>query len=127
MGIFVFLYIVLLLLCLWALLTVAMWKIFAKADQPGWASLVPFYNFYVLLKVVGRPGWWLALMFVPLVVVVIAVVVMIDLAKAFGKRGGFAVLLILVPFIGWPVLAWGDARYVRDTRVGGAGAGPTHR
>lgn len=55
MGILVFLFIVVVLFLLWAYVIVAMWKVFAKANQPGWAAIVPFYNVYVLLKVVGRP------------------------------------------------------------------------
>lgn len=94
------------------LMFVSLWKVFTKADQPGWASIVPFYNFYILLKIVGRPGWWLALMFVPLVNIGIYIVVMIDLAKSFGKGGGFAALLILLPFVGYLILSFGDARYV---------------
>lgn len=112
MGILVFLFIVSLLFILWVFIIWTMWMVFRKAGQPGWAAIVPFYNFYVLLKAVGRPGWWLALMFVPLVLVVIFIVVMVDLAKAFGKSGGFAVVLTLLPFVGWPILAFGDARYV---------------
>ncbi len=112
MGILVFLYIVAVLFLLWVYFVVAMWKIFTKANQPGWAAIVPFYNVYILLKVVGRPGWWLVLVFVPGVVTVIFIVLMIDLARAFGKRDVFAVLLILLPFVGWPILAFGAARYV---------------
>lgn len=88
------------------------WKMYAKAGQPGWAAIVPFYNIYVLIKMVGRPGWWLAMFFVPGANVVFAILLMIDLAKAFGKGGGFAVLLILLPIVGVPILAFGDARYV---------------
>jgi hypothetical protein len=88
------------------------WMVYTKAGQPGWAVIVPFYNVYVLLKIVGRPGWWLAMFFVPVANVVFAIIVMIDLAKAFGKGGGFAVLLILLPFVGMPILAWSGARYV---------------
>src|SRR4051812_26873911 len=43
------------------------WKVFTKAGQPGWASMVPIYNMYILCKVGGKPGWWVVLMFVPLV------------------------------------------------------------
>lgn len=46
---------------------IAMWRIFTKAGQPGWAAIIPFYNIYVLMKVVGRPGWWLILFLIPLV------------------------------------------------------------
>ena len=93
-------------------LIIAMWRMFTKAGKPGWASIIPFYNTYVLLKMVGRPGWWLVLMFIPLVNIVILIIVMIDLAKAFGKGGGFAVLLILLPYIGFAILGFGSARYV---------------
>jgi hypothetical protein len=43
------------------LLIVAMWKVFTKAGQPGWASIIPIYNLYVWCKIVGRPGWWIIL------------------------------------------------------------------
>jgi hypothetical protein len=94
------------------LMLVSLWKVFTKANQPGWAAIVPFYNVYIMLKIVGRPGWWLALMFVPIANVVIFIIVAIDLAKAFGKSGGFAALLILLPFVGYLILSFGDARYV---------------
>jgi uncharacterized membrane protein YhaH (DUF805 family) len=96
----------------------AMWKIYTKAGQPGWAALVPFYNIYVLLKVVGRPGWWLVLFLIPVVGIVVGIIVAFDLAKSFGKGGGFAVLLFLLPIIGYPILGFGPARYV------GSAAGP---
>ena len=36
----------------------AIWKVFTKAGQPGWAILIPIYNLYVLCKIAGRPGWF---------------------------------------------------------------------
>lgn len=95
-----------------AFLIVSYWRLYTKAGQPGWAALIPFYNVYVLIKLVGRPGWWLAMFFVPLANIVFAIMLMVDLAKAFGKGGGYAVLLILLPYIGIPILAFGQARYV---------------
>ena len=70
-------------------LIASVWKVYTKAGQPGWACIIPFYNIYVLLKIVGRPGWWLVLMLIPLVNLVIAILVAIDLAKVFGKGTGF--------------------------------------
>lgn len=94
-------------------LIIATWRMYTKAGKPGWASIIPFYNTYVLLKIVGRPGWWLVLMFIPIVNIVIAIIVTIDLAKSFGKGGGFAVLLILLPFIGFAILGFSkNAQYV---------------
>ena len=91
---------------------VAMWKIFTKAGKPGWAAIIPFYNIWVMLEMVGRPGWWLLLMLIPLVNVVIGIMVMFDLAKSFGKQGGFAIGLILLPYIFFPILGFGKAQYV---------------
>ena len=87
------------------------WKIFAKAGKPGWASIVPIYNYIVLLEIVGRPIWWIVLMFVPIVNFVILIILCIDLAKSFGKGTGFGVGLIFLGFIFAPILAFGDATY----------------
>jgi len=104
----------------------ALWKVFTKAGQPGWAAIIPIYNVWVLLKVIGRPGWWLALFLIALIpfvgwiiVFIIGVVINLDLAKSFGKGVGFAVGLILLGFIFLPILGFGSARY-----VGPAAAGP---
>jgi Na+/melibiose symporter-like transporter len=90
---------------------VAGWKVFTKAGQPGWASIIPFYNVYVMLTIVGKPGWWLLLFFIPIVNLVIGIIVTLELAKRFGKSGGFAVGLILLPFIFYLILAFGSATY----------------
>ena len=56
--------------------------------------------------------WWLLLMFVPVVNVVIGIIVLLDLAKVFGKSSGFGVGLIFLAFIFIPILAFGDAQYL---------------
>jgi len=94
-----------------ALYAIAYWKIFTKAGQPGWASLIPFYNVYIILKIVGREGWWLILYFIPIVSFVIQIIVAIDLAKSFGKGAGFGIGLAFLPFIFGPILGFGDASY----------------
>ncbi len=93
-------------------LIVANWKLFAKAGQPGWASIIPIYNLVVLLQIVGRPTWWIAaILFCPPVGLVFSVIMMVDLAKSFGKGGGFAAGLILLGFIFFPILAFGSSQY----------------
>lgn len=108
-----------------AVLVVSLWKIFEKAGRPGWAALIPVYNVWVMAEVAGKPGWW-ALLFllswIPVIGFIIALVVSIvlsmELAKSFGKEPVFALLLILLPVIGYPLLAFGDSAYV------GAGGEP---
>jgi hypothetical protein len=94
------------------LLIAAMWKIFAKAGQPGWAAIVPIYNIIVLLRIIGRPLWWIVLLFIPVANFIVLIISMIDLAKSFGKGTGFAIGLILLGPIFLPLLGFGDARYL---------------
>lgn len=90
----------------------SMWKVYSKAGQPGWASIVPIYNMVVLLKIVGRPLWWLILLLIPLVNIVVVIIMFIDLAKSFGQGAGFGVGLVFLGTIFFPILAFGDARYL---------------
>lgn len=92
-------------------LIVAEWKIYVKAGKPGWACIVPIYNIIVLLEIVGKPWWWLLLLFIPLVNLVFAVWIMNLLSKSFGKSEGFTVGLIFLPFVFYPILGFGDAQY----------------
>jgi hypothetical protein len=101
----------LLQLAVCVLVIVSVWKVFTKAGQPGWASIIPIYNLYILMKIAGRPGWWLLLLLIPLVNLVIVVILSIDVAKAFGKGAGFGIGLLLLGFIFYPILAFGDATY----------------
>ncbi len=103
----------------------ALWQVFVKAGQPGWAAIIPIYNIWILLKIIGRPGWWLALFLlaiIPIVgwiaVFVIGIIINLDLAKSYGKSTAFAIGLILLGFIFIPILGFGASRYV------GPAAGP---
>lgn len=93
-------------------LIAAQWKIYEKAEQPGWACIIPIYNTYVLLKIVGKPWWWLLLMLIPLVNVIFAIWMVNMLSKSFGKDEGFTVGLILLGFIFYPILGFGRSRYL---------------
>jgi hypothetical protein len=89
----------------------AYWRIFTKAGEAGWKSIIPIYNIVVLLKIVGRPWWWLLLMLVPLVNFVVMIVVMNDLSKSFGHGMGFTLGLIFLSFIFYLILAFGSSQY----------------
>ena len=98
----------------------ALWHVFVKGGRPGWAAIIPFYNYYVLLKVVGRPGWWLILYFIPIVNIVVWLIVAIDLAKSFGKGTGYGVGVFFLAFVFVPILGFGSARYVGPAAGTGA-------
>jgi hypothetical protein len=103
------------------LVIVAMWKLFTKAGEPGWYSIIPIWSTLVLLKIVGRPMWWFLLFFIPVVNIVIMIIVLNDLSKSFGKGVGFTVGLVLLPYIFMLVLGFGGAPYLGP---GGVGAAP---
>ncbi|HET6879278.1 MAG TPA: DUF5684 domain-containing protein [Pirellulales bacterium] len=88
-----------------------LWKIFAKAGKPGWAALIPIYNAVVMLEIIGKPIWWIILLLIPCVNIIIGILLAVELAKCFGKGGGFAAGMIFLPFIFYPILGFGDARY----------------
>lgn len=101
------------------LVIAGVWKVFSKAGKPGWAALIPFYNTIVLLQIAGRPLWWFFLLFVPLVNIVVAFIIINDLAKSFGKSIGWTIGLVFLPFIFYPMLGFGKATY---TKPAGASA-----
>lgn len=88
------------------------WKIFEKAGKPGWAAIIPIYNILVQLEIIGRPWWWLLLLFVPVANVVIGIMLLFDLAKVFGKGTGFGFGLLFLAPIFIPILAFGSATYL---------------
>jgi hypothetical protein len=91
---------------------VAQWMVYEKAGKPGWACIIPFYNFIVLLEIVGKPWWWLLLMLIPVVNIVLVIIVYHNLSLSFGKTAGFTVGLVLLSFIFFPILAFGEAKYL---------------
>ncbi len=98
-------------LAVMVLMLVTMWKIFTKAGQPGWASIVPIYNVIVMLQMACKPVWWIVLLLIPFVDIVIVIMVIVAIAKNFGKGLGFAVGMILLGIVFFPILAFGDAEY----------------
>jgi hypothetical protein len=100
-------------LILWVLLVVAQWKIFTKAGEDGWKSIIPFYNMYITFKIAGRNGLWFLALFVPLVNIFVLLMLGIDLAKHFGKSTAFGVVALwLFSIVGYLMLGFGDAKYI---------------
>ncbi len=110
-GGFATMLLILIELALIVVIIAGLWKMFVKAGQPGWAAIVPIYNIFILCKIVGRPGWWVILFFIPIVNFVMAVIVSIDLAKSFGKSMLFAIGLVFLAPIFYCILGFGSAQY----------------
>jgi hypothetical protein len=93
-------------------MVISEWIIFTKAGKPGWATLVPIYNTIVLLEIVGKPWWWLFLLCIPIVNIVFLIIIYHRLSVAFGHEVGFTLGLIFLPIIFFPLLAFGDSKYL---------------
>lgn len=103
----------LIILALTIVFVAGIWKTFQKAGQPGWGALIPFYNVYLMLKIAGRPGWWLILLLIPLVNVIVWLLVSMDIARSFGKSAAWGIILLfLLNGLGFLILGFSDARYV---------------
>ena len=96
----------------------AVWRIFVKAGDRGWKAIIPIWNTLIVLKIVGRPWWWIFLYLIPIVWWIVYIIVYYDLAKSFGKGVGFAVGVILLPFIFVPILGFGSSQYVEPYAAG---------
>ncbi len=127
---------------LYILYIVASWKLFAKAGEAGWKSLIPFLNGHVLYRIAWKPAWfWIGVLldiallvlsyFNPdsenmillaisgalgLITIIIHITFSVKLSKAFGHGGGYALGLIFFPSIFWLILAYGESEYVRKVR-----------
>ena len=100
---------------------IGMWKVFAKAGQPGWAVLVPIYNIIVLLRVAGLPWYWVFAPFVMIIPILgwIAYIVWIvwvhhRISTRFGQGVGFTIGLTLLGPIFWMILGFGSSKYLAE-------------
>lgn len=94
------------------LVAIGMWPMLRKAGMPVWGGFIPIYNIYLQIKLAGRSGWLLFLYLIPFVNLIVAIVVAVGVARAFGKDGlyGFFLLFVLQP-IGYLILGFGSAQY----------------
>lgn len=93
-------------------------KMFMKAGRQWWEAIIPIYSTYVLLKIIDRPWWWLLLLLIPFINIIFAVIVSIDLAKAFGRGVGTGLLIIFFPFVMYPLMGFSDSyTYTKPVRT----------
>ena len=93
------------------LLHAGLYKLFQKAGLPGWKALVPYYNYYLWIKLVNRPTWWFLITLLPGINIIVFLLIRADLANMFGKRSFLEHLYVwLFPFIAFP--HWGFSKSV---------------
>lgn len=118
------------------LFIVSEWKIFSKAGEKGWKSLIPFYNIFVSHRIVGMSHTWFIIEVViwiaeilfelvklpePVVLwfgvaagiftLVSEIIHVIKMCKCFGKGTGFKIGMFFIPLLFMLILAFGKAEY----------------
>ena len=120
------------------LIIIAKWKMFTKAKEDGWKSIIPFYSEWTMCKIVGLSPYWILEMFAVSFIsgfidgiagdnsiisslfslvsaansIYFVIILGISIAKSYGKSSDFSILLILLPVIGYPMLGFGKSEYV---------------
>lgn len=119
---------------MYVLMVVAYWNIFKKAGEPGWKSIIPVYNSYILFKISWSTViFWITLVIgfvtgilvnmdntvatvivslLSIVTLVISIMQCYKLSKAFGHGVGFTLGLIFFSPIFMLILAFGSSQYV---------------
>ena len=93
-------------------LIIVEWKIFTKAGKPGWACIVPIYNMWVLFEIAEGNGAKCFLTLIPFIGWIFAIMATLKLARSFGKSTGFGWGMLILPYIFWPMLAFGNNTYL---------------
>lgn len=126
-GFMAFAIVILIIVLIFAIMQIiGSWKILSKANQPGWAILIPFYGQYVLCKAVGVNPWWILIVLCSSILNVIPIIgslasiaislyflilLNVSLARSYGKEDSFAIGLILLPPIFTIILGFGNSEY----------------
>ena len=91
------------------------WKIFEKANMPGWVALVPVLNCFGVLKLLGRSYLWI-FAFLPFFYPVTHFILAVMVAWRFGKSALFGLGMAVLPMIFVPLLGFSEARYLGPER-----------
>ncbi|MEQ9592527.1 MAG: signal peptidase I [Cyclobacteriaceae bacterium] len=87
--------------------TIGYWKLFEKAGIEGWKSLIPIYSEFWLIKIVGKPSWWVLYLFIPILNIFSFYVLLFDLLRCYGKNSLMNQFLIIfvgpfyLPYLGF--------------------------
>ena len=104
-----------LLISIAIVLAAGTWYMFEKAGKPGWAAIVPIYNFITMLAIGKQPSWYIWMFLIPGVNIVFMVYMCNGISKTFGKDDGFTVGLVFLWQIFTAILGFGDAQYLVDS------------
>ena len=76
--------------------SVGQWRLYAKANQPGYAIFIPIYNLIVFLRIIGRPAGHVWFFFIPVFNIFFIVKVWFETCDSFGKSTTLDYALIII-------------------------------
>lgn len=86
------------------------WIIFRKADEYGWASIIPIYSEITYLNVCGINPWWILILIIPvigwLIYGIVKIISRFTLAEAFNRGTGFGIGLLFLGIIFESIIAF---------------------
>lgn len=87
--------------------SIGYYKLFKKANKPGWHAFIPVWNSMTVLEITGRKKLSVILEFIPIVNVFIYIRDIVELLRCFGEQRSFRKTLAIT--LGWlylPIFAY---------------------
>lgn len=118
---------------IWLLPVAGKWKVYGKLGMPGWYSIIPVYADYKLCERVHRGDETRTFLMAYLIVLicswafcwvdtvgallalaqlVMTIIVLNDMSRAFGKETGYTIGLVIFGFVFWTMLGFGASEPV---------------
>ncbi|MGB5237092.1 MAG: signal peptidase I [Flavobacteriaceae bacterium] len=94
----------------------ATWKLYVKAGRKAWEAAVPIYNAIVLMEIIGRPKWWVILLFIPIINLLMFPVIWVETIRSYGRNSLIETWLVILT-LGFYIfyVSYGlDVEYVKD-------------
>lgn len=87
------------------------WRLFEKAGEPGWKSIIPFYNLWTIFKIANSYGstigWFIASL-IPGINAIVLLIMHWKFASRYTDSFGLKLLYFFFPFIGGLIFAFSD-------------------
>lgn len=92
------------------------WKLYEKAGRKSWEAFIPVYNSIILMKIINRSTWWTALLFIPIINLIMFIVVWVETLRSFGKNSTKDTLLgvLTLGFYIYYVNYFENVEYIKD-------------
>ncbi len=92
------------------------WKLYIKAGQKAWKAFVPIYNGVIFMKILNRPTWWVALLFLPVISLIMSIIIWVETARSFGKNTTTDTILSIVSlgFYSYYLNYFTDLKHIED-------------